>query len=591
MSLADPENFGVRCLSSYLLSNGHDIHILQLKSCSYNRSTTLPKNPMMLSYGNGSLLYTDAPSISSCEYRLIEKKLSDWNPDIVGISIRGVLEQLFPPLSVLVRKACPKAFWIAGGIGPTLTPEFYLEHGADAVVRGEGEEPLLDFIKALEKGRNWKNIKNICYATDKDFIKNPMRPRERNLSRFPVPLDDPDFFSYIENDTYEPIPMNKTDIAQSSPNILKAYHCMTSRGCLGACTYCSSQSVYNLYEKYNKHTKKMTIRDDDHVFKELNIAKNDGYKFIYFHDDFFVRPINQLQNFLRRYSNEINLPFHAFFHPQQLLQHDELIDAIIDSGNITFTFGIQNACKNFCEKIYKRKAFSNAYPQLYEHIVKRGGNITFQFIIGNPLEKADHFEANLDFIKQFKYDITHKTFLSTTCFYLMFFPGVELTQMFPNINQLPRNAEDWFYKCLLLDIRRLIDDKNFECIRDDPQYRTDLEKLRSLRHLLVRDQHYAYVFDSIRRLRGKEVYFWGCGEMYRRKKHLFNEVKPICMLLDIPLHEMTSIDGLPIKHPDEILLGRQPRPIVVFSRDQGTIFRKILKKYPAYKDIISCAIF
>ena len=590
ITLADPDNFGVRCLASYLISYHHEAHIVQLKSCTYNRTVNLPEDPLLLAYGNGSLVHIKFPRVSPTENELLAKKLHEYNPDVVGISIRGVLETLFPPLAALVRKACSRVFLCVGGIGPTLTPAFYLEHGADAAVRGEGEEPLLDLVAALEKKQNWKNIKNICYIKNKRVIKNPVRPREKNLSRFPLPLDDPSFFSYIENDVYAPVPMNTTDISQSSPYALKTYRCITSRGCLGACSYCSAGSVYKLYNKYNKCTPKMSMRTEDHVFNELNRAKTDGYRIIQFDDDFFVRPVHELLSFLERYKKEIDLPYHAFFHPKQLLTHQFLIDIIIDSGNVNFTFGIQHASKVFCEKIYKRKAFSNAYLKLYEAITERGGNVGFQFIGGNPLEREQDFEANLHFIKQFPHDVTHKTALSIGCFYLMFFPGVELIEMFPNIINLPRTTKDWLYRSLLLDIRRLTYDNNFECIRNDPQYYSDLEKLQKLRHFLVRERHYAYVHDFIKTLRGKRVYFWGDSEIYEKKKHLFSDLEPIGMLIDIPKKEIDKIDKIPVKYSDEVLLAQEQHPIIILGKEQNVIFRKILKKNSLYKNIFSCAM-
>ncbi len=90
-------------------------------------------------------------------------------------------------------------------------------------------------------------------------------------------------------------------------------------------------------------------------------------------------------------------------------------------------------------------------------------------------------------------------------------------------------------------------------------------------------------------LAGREVYFWGCGEMFRRKRHVFSSCKPRCILADY-VGRPETCDGLPVRHPDEVL-EREPLPIVIFAGRQSreTILCMLEARYPQITEIFFCS--
>ncbi len=91
-----------------------------------------------------------------------------------------------------------------------------------------------------------------------------------------------------------------------------------------------------------------------------------------------------------------------------------------------------------------------------------------------------------------------------------------------------------------------------------------------------------------RELAGKEVIFWGSGEMYKRKCHIFRESRPKCVLSESPASG--TIHGVPLLHPDDVLPHADPVPIVIFAGAEGAtkIQEKIREKYPQFTDIYVC---
>lgn len=89
-------------------------------------------------------------------------------------------------------------------------------------------------------------------------------------------------------------------------------------------------------------------------------------------------------------------------------------------------------------------------------------------------------------------------------------------------------------------------------------------------------------------LAGKEVIFWGCGEMYKRKCHIFRESRPKYILSEFPAPAM--VHGIPVQHPDNVLPHAAPVPIVIFAGIEGggEIKKKIQTLYPQFTDIYVC---
>ncbi|CAK7028094.1 MAG: tRNA-2-methylthio-N(6)-dimethylallyladenosine synthase [Desulfovibrio sp.] len=94
------------------------------------------------------------------------------------------------------------------------------------------------------------------------------------------------------------------------------------------------------------------------------------------------------------------------------------------------------------------------------------------------------------------------------------------------------------------------------------------------------------------RLAGQEVYFWGCGEAYRMRKIFFAQTKPRCILYDAPGERPDEVDGIMVRHPDDVLLSEEKLPLIIFAAPEHntTILETLGRRYPEYgpDDIILC---
>lgn len=196
---------------------------------------------------------------------IVAAEVAKEKPDLIGISIP------FAPYhrEALECAAAIKQQWnvpiVAGGAFASTMPEFILSHPAiDFLIQGEGEKPLVEFLKALRKGkagpRCLSRVPNLGYKKKGSVFLNPLR------ENFPIEeLPFPDL----------------SDLPQKDYVFEKKPLCfmVTSRGCPYQCAFCSVHKTFG--HQYRK-------RSADHVLAEMLVRYKEGYRVFDFEDDNFA---------------------------------------------------------------------------------------------------------------------------------------------------------------------------------------------------------------------------------------------------------------------------------------------------------------
>ncbi|MCX6012093.1 MAG: cobalamin-dependent protein, partial [Chloroflexi bacterium] len=142
---------------------------------SSNRSNVIsPVFPLGLAYMAGSLC-TIGHEIKSFDValhkdykKLLIETIKDFNPDIIGISIRNLDNQKYadpvsflPEISDVVNicKESSKAKIILGGSAFSILPERLLDFlNMDIGIVGEGEKVILKLLQAMSDGTDYSKI-------------------------------------------------------------------------------------------------------------------------------------------------------------------------------------------------------------------------------------------------------------------------------------------------------------------------------------------------------------------------------------------------------------------------------------------------
>jgi anaerobic magnesium-protoporphyrin IX monomethyl ester cyclase len=121
---------------------------------------------------------------------------------------------------------------IAGGPLPTCDPEAFLEH-FDVVVRGEGEQTVVELLQAFDAASDLESIAGIVYRTVPDgmargkLVITPERFFSNELDRIPFPARE-----LLPNENY--ILYGKKKYGYSITTV------MSTRGCPFRCEFCSN---------------------------------------------------------------------------------------------------------------------------------------------------------------------------------------------------------------------------------------------------------------------------------------------------------------------------------------------------------------
>jgi len=158
----------------------------------------------------------------------LESRLSSFNPDFVGFSIRNVddmvterniffVEEVYRKFIEPARRFTNAPF-ILGGSGYTIFPREILDYtGADYGIAGEGEETLPALLQKLERGEDISEIPNVYTKTSQTsgYLRIEKDYNQRPYSQIDLKLN---FKPYTGRG---------------------AYSIQTKRGCSLQCLYCS----------------------------------------------------------------------------------------------------------------------------------------------------------------------------------------------------------------------------------------------------------------------------------------------------------------------------------------------------------------
>ncbi len=196
-----------------------------------------------------------------------------------------------------------------GGPHSTFLPEESLEY-ADYVVRGEGEETIVELLEHLEYGRPLDTVLGLSFKKGDAVVHTPDRPLIQDLDSAPVP--DFDLVHRWEKRTRIPI--------------------ATSRGCPFGCRFCSVIQMFG---------RKYRFKSIDRVMAEIREAAGKDTH-VFFVDDNFAANKERTKSLLRRIIAEgLRIEWSAQVRTD-IAKDDELLDLMARAGCFMVYVGFES---------------------------------------------------------------------------------------------------------------------------------------------------------------------------------------------------------------------------------------------------------
>lgn len=369
------------------------------------------------------------------EEELLMEQIQSLNPDLVGFSVMSPYFFMAKKLTQLVKNHLdvPVAW---GGTHPTIAPQTCIPE-ADILCVGEGEGAVSELAICLRDGKDFSNIQNLWVKKKNGpVIKNPMRPLEQNLDKFPIVKYAHNTFYFIDEERVS----REDPLLQTSMLGIQA-----SRGCPYVCSFCVNSILRPLMGGLGKFTRRRSI---PHLIQEIKQNATPITDYIYFLDEVFGVKDEWLDEFEKTYKKEIGLPFAIEYHPAMVA--DDMLDKLARAGLHMLKIGLQANSDPIRNTIFQRPGKAKDIIAVAKKIHAHGVIIRYDLILENPYDNEESLKNGIETILQLP---KPRTFNLYSMQYYPFYPFTEkaLTDKLVEEekttmeNLYESNLHDWSY--------------------------------------------------------------------------------------------------------------------------------------------------
>ncbi|MDP3955273.1 MAG: radical SAM protein, partial [bacterium] len=321
--------------------------------------------------------------------------------DVVGLTAMTPTINAALAIARRLRKAYPDLPLILGGTHATLLPEETLANTPelDIIVRGEGEETIIELLSALSAKQPISQIPGVSYREGGQIVSTPLRSGNTDLDSLP-------FLAYhlLPWHSYKPHPPHGRGLPFAA--------IITSRGCPYHCSYCSKpifgtacrgQSPLRVVEEVDYHRRRFKIKE------------------FAFYDDVFTLDKKRTHAIAdEMIKRGLKVPWTC--ETRVNLVDKDLLRHIKQAGCYSIAYGIESGSPEILDTLDKGITLKQV-----EEAVRFSQEVGLQtigyFMIGSPGESPETIKQTIQLAKKLKLDFAQ--FAITTPF-----PGTKLYQLY-----------------------------------------------------------------------------------------------------------------------------------------------------------------
>ncbi len=325
------------------------------------------------------------------EYEIIDGNLDDNATETIlsliqnhKVEMLGVTVMPGPQMAAAVescreiRRLRPEIPIVWGGYFPSLYPEASLNaHYVDYVVRGQGEETLLELLEAIRGQRSLSSIRGISYLEGGKYQKNPERV-----------FKGPDAFPWSP---FHRLPVERYMRPSYFGKRTAVHH--ASIGCPFQCSFCGVHAAYGSRERMESPARTAAILE--HLVKEYRADSVQFYDMNFFLKEDWARDLAERITPLNlRWWCEARIDTVGGYS-------DSTLELLQRAGCTMIFFGAESGSDWVLKEM--RKQITTQQTLDLAGRIKRFGIIPeFSFVIGNPKDPERDTNETLAFIRKIK---------------------------------------------------------------------------------------------------------------------------------------------------------------------------------------------
>lgn len=374
VQLNDPYLVGLSALDYYLKLQNYAGEVYDLGLVMEEDAELIPTNEWeeLRLKGENSLLWSKLCAVFD---QIILKK----KPRLLGFSLIEGNESLTKLLVERSKKLFPETPIVVGGCG--LQAEFpqNLDRWAhvDFAVVGSAEITLAKLLEKIKNNNNFfEEITGLHFIKNKKWILASSPSEILPLNQTPIW----DMSSFSESKAFQRRFPNRTLL-------------MFNKGCTQRCSFCLGHLYFNRYEE-------KSVRD---CLDFLSQPKWQN-RMIHFCD----ASINANPSWLRQLAQgmierNLKLSWRGWFRLESSLLQKEVISNLIESGCLSFDFGLESASSIVLAHMRKFSDEKSIYS-IFENIrqvsreQKKQVKCNLNILVGYPIERDEDFQKTLKFL-------------------------------------------------------------------------------------------------------------------------------------------------------------------------------------------------
>jgi radical SAM superfamily enzyme YgiQ (UPF0313 family) len=340
-----------------------------------------PFMPLGLGY-LGAVLYKSHFDVNviDCQaqkfsYQHFKEEIGKVKPDIVGVTCTTLTYKSGLKIVRIAKEVWPNCITTMGGPHVTFWDDKALqeEPSLDVVVRGEGENTVLELAQRIEDSKPYIDLIGTTCRNGSGIVKNADRPFLENLDSLPFPALH--LWQHTENlRKYGTIP----------------YPVMTSRGCVYWCNFCTAVRMFG---------RRYRMRSPKNVVDELEFLHKNYYanQFTFYDDAFTVDLARTAEICDEIHRRGLKIKWDCETRVDMVTK--ELLVKMRESGCIAVWFGVESGSKKLLTSM--GKGFSLTQTRRAFKWAKEAGLMTVAgVILGFPGETKESAWETIRFVKE-----------------------------------------------------------------------------------------------------------------------------------------------------------------------------------------------
>lgn len=312
----------------------------------------------------------------------LTKYLDENTYDLIGLGAIGGYYQFKKILSISKSINASKnrpSHYVLGGHGPSPDPEYFMRIAhADIIVRGEGEQTIVDLCRAIAEREPLSSVAGIAYRSGKNVNVNAERKTIKDVDSIHWPAYD-----LFDCNYYRLLRLPHADNTDFVMPIISA------RGCPFHCNFC-----YRMDKGYRMRSPEAIV--DEIRFLQLEYRIN----YIDFSDELLMASPHRVEELCKAVSQS-RLKIKWYCNGRLNFAQPDILKLMRDTGCIYINYGIE-AFDDRILQVMDKKLTTKEIINGIEATLDAGISPGFNVIFGNIGEDLETLNKGVEFL--LKYD-------------------------------------------------------------------------------------------------------------------------------------------------------------------------------------------